>query len=65
MTWLLLALGLVFAAEGLAFALAPLRIMQALRALAALSTDQRRMLGLAMLAAGVGLIWLARVPCGW
>ncbi|MFM2391021.1 MAG: hypothetical protein RLZZ437_2576 [Pseudomonadota bacterium] len=60
MTWVLLALGLVLAAEGLAFALAPSRIEEALRALAAMSQDQRRMLGLVMLAAGVLLIWIAR-----
>lgn len=60
MTWVLLAFGLVLAAEGLAFALAPSRIEQALQALAALTVDQRRMLGLGMLAAGVGLIWVAR-----
>lgn len=60
MTWALLALGLVLAAEGLAFALAPSRIEEALRALAALRVDQRRMLGLAMLGVGVLVIWLAR-----
>jgi uncharacterized protein len=60
MTWVLLALGLVLAVEGLAFALAPSRIEDALRALAAMPTEQRRMLGLAMLAAGVMLIWTAR-----
>jgi uncharacterized protein len=60
MTWVLLALGLVLAAEGLAFALAPSRIEEALRALAAMPQDQRRMLGLVMLAAGVLLIWIAR-----
>ncbi|MGL4322058.1 MAG: DUF2065 domain-containing protein [Paracoccaceae bacterium] len=60
MTWVLLAFGLVLVAEGLAFALAPSRIEDALRALAAMPKDQRRMLGLAMLAAGVALIWIAR-----
>jgi uncharacterized protein len=60
MTWVLLAFGLVLAAEGLAFALAPSRIVEALRALAAMSVDQRRVLGVAMLAAGVLVIWIAR-----
>jgi uncharacterized protein len=60
MTWVLLAFGLVLAAEGLAFALAPSRIEEALRALAAMSVDQRRVLGVAMLAAGVLVIWIAR-----
>jgi uncharacterized protein len=60
MTWVLLAFGLVLVAEGLAFALAPLRVEQALHAIAAMRADQRRVLGLVMLAAGVGLIWAAR-----
>ncbi len=60
MMWILLAFGLVLVAEGLAFALAPSRIEEALRALAAMPTEQRRMLGLVMLAVGVGVIWLAR-----
>jgi uncharacterized protein len=65
MIWLLLALGLVLVAEGLAFALAPSRVMQALRVLAELRVDQRRLLGLIMLAVGVGLIWAARTLGGW
>jgi uncharacterized protein len=60
MTWVLLALGLVLAVEGLAFALAPSRIEEALRALAAMPHEQRRMLGLVMLAVGVAVIWVAR-----
>ena len=64
MTWALLALGLVLAAEGLAFALAPSRIEDALRALAALRVDQRRVMGLVMLAAGVVVIWLSRALGG-
>jgi uncharacterized protein len=64
MTWVLLAFGLVLAAEGLAFALAPSRIEEALRALAAMPVDQRRFLGLAMLAVGVVVIWLARSLAG-
>lgn len=65
MIWLLLALGLVLAVEGLAFALAPSRIEEALRALAALRVDQRRMLGLTMLAVGVLPIWVASSLGGW
>jgi uncharacterized protein len=64
MTWVLLAIGLVLVAEGLAFALAPSRIEEALRALAAMPVDQRRMLGLGMLAVGVLVIWLARSLAG-
>jgi uncharacterized protein YjeT (DUF2065 family) len=58
MTTVLLAIGLVLVIEGLAFALAPSRIEEALRLLAALSADQRRMIGLTLVTAGVGLITL-------
>jgi hypothetical protein len=60
MTVLLLGLGLVLVVEGLVLALAPLRIEELLRAFAALSRDQRRLLGLAALAAGTGLVLLSR-----
>lgn len=58
MSHLVLALGLVLAVEGLVLALAPRRIEDALRLLAALGLDQRRMIGLVALALGVGLVWL-------
>ena len=54
-----LALGLVLAVEGLVLALAPRRVEDALRFLAGLGLDQRRGIGLAALAMGVGLVWLA------
>lgn len=60
MSFVLLAIGLVLVVEGLAFALAPRRIEDALRALAALGEDQRRLLGLAAVALGVLLIWIVR-----
>jgi uncharacterized protein YjeT (DUF2065 family) len=60
MITLLLGLGLVLVIEGLVLALAPLRLEQLLQALAGLSRDQRRMLGLATVALGVGLVLLAR-----
>ena len=60
MSWLLLALGLVLVVEGLALALAPSRMEDALRLIAALGSDRRRVLGLAALALGVVLIWLAK-----
>ena len=60
MSLLALAIGLVLVVEGLALALAPRRMEDALRALAALSQDQRRSIGLAALALGVVLVWLAR-----
>lgn len=60
MSEIVLALGLVMAVEGLVLALAPRRIEDALRFLASLGLDQRRLIGLAALAFGVALLWLAR-----
>jgi hypothetical protein len=57
---IILALGLVLAVEGLVLALAPRRIEDALRMIAALGVDQRRMIGLGALAFGVLLVWLVR-----
>jgi hypothetical protein len=56
----LLGIGLVLAIEGLALALAPRRLEDALRVLIALTTDQRRLIGLSALALGVALVWAAR-----
>lgn len=64
MSTALLALGLVLVVEGLAFALAPARMENLLAQIAGLSRDRRRALGLAALALGVGLIWLARAIAG-
>jgi uncharacterized protein len=55
---IVLALGLVLAVEGLVLALAPRRIEDALRLIASLGLDQRRMIGLVALALGVLLVWL-------
>lgn len=60
MSEVVLALGLVLAIEGLVLALAPRRIEDAMRFLASLGLDQRRMIGLGALALGVLLVWLAR-----
>jgi uncharacterized protein YjeT (DUF2065 family) len=60
MSFVLLAIGLVLAVEGLVLALAPRRIEDALRLLMTLTEDRRRMIGLGSLAAGVVLVWLAR-----
>jgi len=57
---LLFALGAVLAVEGLVMALLPGRLDALLAALAGLSVEQRRILGLVALTAGVVLIWLAR-----
>ena len=58
MSTLLLGLGLVFVIEGLVLALAPSRLDDILRLLAALPVDQRRLLGLLGVAAGTGLVLL-------
>jgi uncharacterized protein YjeT (DUF2065 family) len=60
MSWLALGLGLVMVIEGLVLALAPSRMEDLLAALAALGRDQRRILGLMAVAAGVALVGLAR-----
>ena len=60
MSTVFLGLGLVLVIEGLALALAPSRLEDLLAAFAALSRDRRRMIGLAALAAGVALVWLAQ-----
>ena len=59
MSTVFLAIGLVLAVEGLVLALAPRRMEDALRLILALSLDRRRLIGLAALALGVGLIWLS------
>ncbi|SMY09526.1 DUF2065 domain-containing protein [Flavimaricola marinus] len=56
----LFALGLVLVVEGLAWALAPSSIEAMLEALRRLGLDQRRLVGLGAVAAGVALIWAAR-----
>lgn len=61
MSTVVLALGLVLCVEGLVFALAPSRLEEALRLLAELPVDTRRLLGLGALAIGVALIWVAKL----
>ena len=56
----LLALGLVLIVEGLVYALAPSLIEELLQAMRMLTLEQRRMMGLAALAFGVILLWLAK-----
>ncbi|WP_128514055.1 DUF2065 domain-containing protein [Tabrizicola thermarum] len=60
MSQVVLALGLVLAIEGLVLALAPRRIEDALRLIAALPPDQRRLIGLCALALGVLIVWLVK-----
>ena len=56
----LLAIGLVLIVEGLVYALAPSLIEDLLDMLRTLPLETRRMMGLAALAAGVALVWLAK-----
>ncbi|MDW4550452.1 DUF2065 family protein [Defluviimonas sp. D31] len=56
---ILLALGLVLTLEGLVLALAPSRIDELLELIRRMPVETRRNLGLAALALGLALIWLA------
>ncbi len=61
MSTLILAVGLVLTVEGLVFALAPSRLEDVLQMLKNLKPESRRAIGLASLAVGVFLIWLAKI----
>ena len=56
----LLGLGLMAVIEGLVLALAPLRFEDILKAMAELSRDQRRTLGVVFVAFGFALVWVAK-----
>lgn len=60
MSEVLTAIGLVLAVEGVLYALAPGGLKRAMAAMQELPEDTLRMGGLAALAAGVFLVWLAR-----
>jgi uncharacterized protein YjeT (DUF2065 family) len=62
MSFVVLAIGLVLAVEGLVLALAPRRIEDVLRLILTLGEDRRRAIGLVALALGVGLVWLSGPP---
>lgn len=59
MTTLLLAVGLVFVAEGLVLALAPSRLEELLAQLARMPAELRRQIGLLAVTLGAILLWLA------
>lgn len=59
MAEIILALGLVLVVEGLVYVLAPSLVERLLEMLRALPEEQRRTAGMAALALGVALIWLA------
>jgi uncharacterized protein YjeT (DUF2065 family) len=56
----LFGLGLVAIIEGLALALAPARMREALEAIARMDPDRRRLVGLLAIAIGVALVWASR-----
>jgi uncharacterized protein YjeT (DUF2065 family) len=55
---IIMAVGLAAVLEGLVFALAPSRIEDALRLLAQIPPETRRLIGLGVIAAGVVIAWL-------
>jgi uncharacterized protein len=59
-TFVLLALGLVMIVEGLAYALAPSFVERALRLLAELPIERRRIMGLAVAVVGAIIVWLVQ-----
>ena len=60
MSTIVLAVGSVLVVEGLVYALAPSAIERLFEAYRSLTIDQRRMMGLASIAIGVLLCWLAQ-----
>jgi len=60
MSTIVLAIGSVLVVEGLVYSLAPSAIERLFEAYRSLTIDQRRMMGLASIAIGVLLCWLAR-----
>ena len=60
MSYVLLAVGLVLVVEGLVFALAPSRLEEVLAMIVRMPSETRRLIGLAALATGVVLVWMAR-----
>lgn len=60
MELILLALGLVLVIEGLVYALAPFLVEKMLEAMKGMPLETRRRIGLAAVALGVFVVWLAR-----
>jgi len=61
MSLVLLGIGLVLVIEGLVFALAPSRLDDLVAMMAAMSRDQRRLIGICGVALGVLFLWLSGV----
>lgn len=60
MELIFLGLGLVLVFEGLVFALAPSRLEELVRLISEIPVETRRTIGLAAVALGVLLVWLAQ-----
>lgn len=58
--WLILGLGLVLVIEGLVVALAPSRLEDVVEMLRRIPIETRRMIGLAMVACGVFMVWMVQ-----
>lgn len=56
----LLGLGLVAIIEGLALALAPSRMREALEAIARMDPEHRRLIGLLAVTVGIALVWVSQ-----
>ena len=57
---LLLGLGVLAVVEGLVLVVLPMRLEDIVSALQRMSRDQRRMIGLVIIAIGAVFIWLAK-----
>ncbi len=55
------AVGLVFVLEGVIYAIAPFAMKRMMADLPKLSDEQLRIVGVAALALGVAIVWLARM----
>ncbi|SIO57081.1 hypothetical protein SAMN05444722_3682 [Rhodovulum sp. ES.010] len=60
MSFVILAIGLVLVVEGLVFALAPSRLDEVVELIRQIPPETRRLIGLAAVALGTGLVWLAQ-----
>lgn len=61
MSTFIIALGLVAVIEGLVLVLAPSRFEELVRVLAAMSLENRRLLGLLFVAIGAVIIWVVQL----
>lgn len=61
MALILIGLGLVFAFEGLVFALLPGRLEEIVKLISSMPVETRRVVGLISMALGILLIWAAHL----